>query len=116
MSQPITRTILLDNIKRIKREMDQFELDPDDYEKEFQQRIREQYKDVNVCGLTLDVITILENCDEDYYNQMLNDYVEIVDKERDPNYKDLESELADAEQELADFDEEDRAMSDPTET
>jgi hypothetical protein len=89
-------------IKAKEKEIDGFELDVDDYE--------EQYKDaldsegpVLIAGMEFDPSYALRELDPTAYWCGLNDYVDGLEKDDDPKYKELEEELETLTDELNDM-------------
>jgi hypothetical protein len=89
-------------IKAKTAEIDNFELDNDDYE--------ESYKDaldsdgpVIIAGMKFDPSYALKELDPTAYRCGLNDYVDSLEKEDDPKYQELEEELEALTDELDDL-------------
>ena len=84
-----------ERIKSIQKQMDNFELDADDYEDEYEEILRAEYGTVNICGRTMDAVNVLKKCDRTAFRCGLLDYVNHFSKEGIPAYKALESRLDD---------------------
>lgn len=94
------------------KEVENFELDNDDYEEQYKEAIDSEGP-VTVAGTTLDPSRILQEMDPIAYRCGLADYVDSCEKEDDPKYQELTEELetltdelADLETELEDIDDE----------
>jgi len=92
-------------IEEKEEEIDNFELDPDDYEESYKECLDSEGP-VNVAGMRFDASRIIEELDPTAYRCGLNDYVDSLEKEEDPKYKELEEELETLEDELADLESE----------
>jgi hypothetical protein len=84
------------------KEIDNFELDNDDYEEQYKEAIDSEGP-VTVAGITLDPSRVLQEMDPIAYGCGLNDYVDSCDKDEDPKYKELEEEIETLQDELADL-------------
>ena len=84
-----------ERIKSIQKQMDNFELDADDFEDEYEEILRAEYGTVNICGMTMDAVNVLKECDPTAFRNELLDYVNHFSKEDIPAYKTLESRLDD---------------------
>jgi predicted nucleic acid-binding Zn-ribbon protein len=89
-------------IKDKEEEIENFELDPDDYEESYKDALDSEGP-VNVAGMQFDASQIIEELDPTAYRCGLNDYVDGLDKDDDPKYKELEEELETLEDELTDL-------------
>ncbi len=95
------------------KEIDNFELDNDDYEEQYRDMLEEISGPVMIGSLKYSAARVLEEVDPTAYRCGLNDYVDGCDKETDPKYVELTEELetltdelADLESELEDIDDE----------
>lgn len=84
------------------KEIDNFELDNDDYEESYKESLDSEGP-VNVAGMQFDASRIIEELDPTAYRCGLVDYVDGLEKDDDPKYKELEEELETLEDELADL-------------
>ncbi len=87
------------------REIDRFEIDPDEHEEDYRESLNSE-GDINVCGLTFSPSRIIEELDPTAYHCGLVDYVDSLDVSDDPAYKELEEELEALEDELTDLESE----------
>jgi len=85
-----------------KKELDNFELDPYDYERQYDECIDEEGP-VIVAGIKFDVSYALKELDPTAYRCKLVDYVDSIDKEETQEYKEIEEELETLEGELEDL-------------
>jgi len=84
------------------KEIDNFELDNDDYIEQYEECLNEQ-GDISIGSLTYSPANVLKNVDEIAYNCGLNDFVDSIDKEDNEEYKKLLEELETLEDELTDL-------------
>jgi len=84
------------------KELDNFELDNDDYEESYKEAI-DSDGPVTVAGITFDPSRILQEMDPIAYGCGLNDYVDGIDQEEDPKFQELVGELETLQDELADL-------------
>jgi septal ring factor EnvC (AmiA/AmiB activator) len=90
-------------IKTKEKELDNFELDNDDHEDQYRDMIEEFDGPVRIGSLEYSAARVLEEIDPTAYRCGLNDYVDSLEKEDDPKYKELEEELETLEDELSDL-------------
>lgn len=83
-------------------QVDNFEMDESDYEESYQDMLNECYEGV----FNILPSTILENCDPIAYRCGLSDYVDCLELDDDPDYKELTDELAELIDELHSLEEE----------
>ncbi len=88
------------------KEIDNFELDNDDYEEQYRDMLEEISGPVKIGSLEYSAARVLEEVDPTAYRCGLNDYVDSLEKEDDPKYKELEEELETLEDELSDLESE----------
>ncbi len=81
------------------KEMENFEIDPDDYEDEYTNFIDGE-GEVNIMGMKYQASYVLREVDPTAYRCGLVDYVDGIDKEETKAYKDLEEELENLSDEL----------------
>ncbi len=93
------------------KEIDNFELDNDDYEEQYKEAIDSEGP-VKVAGIQFDPSRILEEMDSTAYRCGLNDYVDSLEKEEDPKYKELGEELETLTDGLADLESELEGLDD----
>lgn len=106
-TSPITRSILLVNVKAARKELEAYAIDPDssDVVAQYEQSLNEAYGNtITVCGMEMDPVRVLRECDETAYRCGLVDYTDGLDPKDFDDYTDLESALEDAEAELEAFD------------
>lgn len=92
-------------IKAKQAEIDNFEIDPDDYENEYCEMLNEEGP-VKVAGLTFEADQIIRELDPTAYRCGLLDYVDGIEKSDVQEYQDLEEELEELESELTDLENE----------
>jgi len=90
---------LKDLIKAKQKELDNFEIDPDEYEDEYCEALDAE-GDVYVGGLTFSPSQIIRELDPTAYRCGLIDFVDGMDIEEVPEYKELQEELEELEAEL----------------
>jgi hypothetical protein len=94
-----TREELENQIAELKQEMEDFELDPDDYRTQWDECLDENGP-VKIGSLEYASSYVLKNVDETAYRCGLNDYVDSLDKEEDSKYKELADKLEELEDDL----------------
>jgi len=87
---------LLDLIREKENEIYNFELDPSDYEEQYDDMLNECYDEL----FNILPSTILEKCDPIAYRCGLNDYVDSLDNEDNEDYIVLTEELEELNNEL----------------
>lgn len=99
----------IDNVKGLikakQAEIDNFEIDVDDFENEYCEAL-DCDGPVKVAGLTFEASQIIRELDPTAYRCGLNDYVDGIDKTDVKAYQELEEELEELENELSDLEEE----------
>jgi peptidoglycan hydrolase CwlO-like protein len=90
-------------IKTKEQELDNFELDNDDYEDQYRDMLEELAGPVRIGLLEYSAARVLEEIDPTAYRCGLYDYIASLEKEDDPKYKELEEELETLEDELSDL-------------
>lgn len=88
----------------IQENIDNFELDEDDYEAQYIEMLDEE--DVTVCGMAFCPSRILSELDPTAYNCGLSDFVDSIDKEDDEDYKELVEDLESLESQIITLEEE----------
>lgn len=84
------------------KEIENFEIDVDDQEGAYKESL-DCEGPVSVAGMKFDASRIIEELDPTAYRCGLVDYVDGLEKDDDPKYKELEEELETLEDELADL-------------
>ncbi len=69
---------LKDNITELRKEIGNFEVDPDDYADAYENSINESHGEIQICGCTFDPAEILKEMDPTAYRCGLNDYVDAM--------------------------------------
>ena len=90
------------DIADLKKQIDNFKLDPYDYEGDYCNMLDEQGY-VRIGSLTFSPSEIVRELDETAYRCGLNDYIDSLDVKDDSDYQRLEEELEELEDELADL-------------
>ena len=99
------------------KQQEQIELDPDDYEDQFDEMLDESIPEIEIGCLTYSPSHVLKKVDPTAYRCSLNDFVDSLDVEDSDEYKalqeeidqlksdieDLESEIEDLENQIADL-------------
>ena len=91
-------------IKAKQAEIDNFEIDPDDYENEYCEMLNEEGP-VKVAGLTFEADQIIRELDPTAYRCGLVDYVDGIEKSDVKEYQELEEELEELENQLEEMEE-----------
>lgn len=89
-------------IKAKQNEIDNFEINPCDFEEEYCEMLNEDGL-VKVAGLSFDADQIIRELDPTAYRCGLNDFVDGIDKEDVEEYQKLLEELEELENELSDL-------------
>lgn len=89
-------------IDQWREELDLFEIDPDAYEDSYREYLDEQGT-VEIGTLKYDVSRVLQAVDPVAYRCGLLDYVDSIDKEDDPGYKEIAEEVENLEDELSEI-------------
>ena len=101
------------------KQQEQIELDPDDYEDQFDESLDDSIPEIEIGCLTYSPAHVLKNVDPIAYRCGLNDFIDSLDVEDSDEYKalqteidqlqsdseDLESEIEDLESEIEDLNE-----------
>ena len=99
------------------KQKEQIELDPDDYEDQFDESLDDSIPEIEIGCLTYSPSHVLKNVDPIAYRCGLNDFIDSLDVEDSDEYKalqeeidqlksdieDLESEIEDLENQIADL-------------
>ena len=92
-------------IEAKEKELENFEIDIDDHETDYNDAL-DSDGPVNVAGMKFDASRIIEELDPIAYRCGLVDYVDSLEKDDDPKFKELEEELEALQDELADLESE----------
>lgn len=90
------------NLKKM--EIDNFEIDPDDYTEQYDDFLNEEGT-VRVAGLEFDPAQIVKELDPTAYRCGLVDYVDGIEKSDVKEYQELEEELEELENQLEEMEE-----------
>ena len=107
------------HVSDLESQQGKIELDPDDYEDQFDDMLDESIPEIEIGSLTYSPSHVLKNVDPTAYRCGLNDFVDSLDVEDSDEYKelqeeidqlksdieDLESEIEDLESEIEDLNE-----------
>ena len=85
-----------------------FELDSDDYEEQYDDMLNDCYDEV----FNILPSRILSECDPIAYSCGMDEYLDSLDVSDDPNYQELEEELANVQSEIEDIEEEIEELED----
>jgi hypothetical protein len=86
-------------ISELKKKLENFELDEENYSDQFDELLDEQ-GEISICGALYSPSTILKEVDPINYRCSLTDFVNSFDIEETEEYKDLQEELEELEMEL----------------
>ena len=75
------------------KQQEQIELDPDDYEDQFDESMDDSIPEIEIGCLTYSPSHVLKNVDPTAYRCSLNDFVDSLDVEDSDEYKALQSEI-----------------------
>lgn len=92
-------------ISMVETEIECFELDNEDYREQYEEMLDECYEPLKLGQLTFNPSQVLKRCDPVAYRCGLNDYVDGLDLDDDPEYNDLVQRLEDLQDDLADLQE-----------
>ena len=95
---------LEEKINLKKMELDNFEIDPDDYTEQYDDFLNEEGT-VRVAGLEFDPAQIVKELDPTAYRCGLVDYVDGIEKSDVKEYQELEEELEELENQLEEMEE-----------
>jgi vacuolar-type H+-ATPase subunit I/STV1 len=87
-------------IKDLRKQLENFELDPDDYSEQFDDFLNEEGDAIKICGCFYSRSEILKEVDPINYRCSLNDFIDAIDLEDTEEYKNLEDKLSELEDEL----------------
>ena len=77
----------------LESQQEQIELDPDDYEDQFDESLDESIPEIEIGSLTYSPSHVLKNVDPTAYRCSLIDFVDSLDVEDSDEYKALQSEI-----------------------
>lgn len=103
---PITRTILLDNVKAARKALERWEVDTDSSEviDMYDSMLDDCYPEASIAGMTYSTSHALKEVDPTAYRCGMNDWADGLDKEEFEDYRELQEALESAESELEAFD------------
>lgn len=84
------KTIKENELKEVNNKIDNFELDPDDFEEDYKNSLNESGA-VIICGQSFDPAYALKELDPTAYQCGLNDYVDGLDNSESKEFQDLET-------------------------
>lgn len=87
-------------------EVDNFDASEHVSNESYDDWLNDSYPLVNVCGYEFEPARALKELDEVAYRSGFNDYIDSLDKEQIPEYKELEEELEALQDELSDLEDE----------
>ena len=82
------------------KQQSQIELDPDDYEDQFDESLDDSIPEIEIGCLTYSPSHVLKNVDPVAYRCGLNDFLDSLDIEDSDEYKELQSEIDDIQDEI----------------
>ena len=82
------------------KQQDQIELDPDDYETQFDDMLDESIPEIEIGSLTYSPSHVLKNVDPVAYRCSLNDFVDSLEVEDSDEYEALQEEIDDIQEEI----------------
>jgi len=91
---------LQEELQLLRDELEDFEIDPDDYEGQYRDMLDGCYGVLNVCGYKYGASSVLARMDPTAYRCGLNDYVDGLEKEEDPKYKEIREKMESLENEI----------------
>ena len=91
---------MVDDLKNLKYEIKHFELDPNDYEEDFDGFINQTQDTVEVLSARFDPAYVLKECDPIAYHQNLLEYVNGIPLQDVPEYQEKCSEICSLEDDL----------------
>lgn len=82
------------------KQQSNIEIDPDDYEDQFDESLDDSIPEIEIGCLTYSPSHVLKNVDPTAYRCSLNDFVDSLDVEDSDEYKALQSEIDDIQDEI----------------
>ena len=93
-------------VSDLESQQEQIELDPDDYEDQFDESLDESIPEIEIGSLTYSPSHVLKNVDPVAYRCSLNDFVDSLDVEDSDEYKTLQSEIDQLKSDIEDLESE----------
>ena len=87
----------------LEKQQEQIELDPDDYEDQFDDLLDESIPEIEIGCLTYSPSHVLKNVDPTAYRCGLNDFVDSLDVEDSDEYKALQDEIDQLQSDIEDL-------------
>lgn len=88
------------------KQQEQIELDPDDYETQFDEYLDESIPEIEIGSLTYSPSHVLKNVDPTAYRCSLNDFVDSLGVEDSDEYKALQEEIDQLQSDIEDLESE----------
>ena len=85
------------------KQQNQIELDPDDYEDQFDESLDDSIPEIEIGCLTYSPSHVLKNVDPVAYRCGLNDFIDSLDVEDDDEYKALQEEIDQLQSDIEDL-------------
>ena len=93
-------------VYNLESQQEQIELDPDDYEDQFDDMLDDNIPEIKIGTLTYSPSYVLKNVDPTAYRCGLNDYVDSLDVEDSDEYKELQEEFDQLQSDIEDLENE----------
>ena len=93
-------------VSDLEKQQEQIELDPDDYEDQFDESLDDSIPEIEIGSLTYSPSHVLKNVDPTAYRCSLNDFVDSLDVEDSDEYKALQSEIDQLQSDIEDLENE----------
>ena len=93
-------------VSDLEKQQEQIELDPDDYEDQFDESLDESIPEIEIGCLTYSPSPVLKNVDPTAYRCSLNDFVDSLDVEDSDDYKALQDEIDQLKSDIEDLENE----------
>ena len=87
----------------LEKQQEQIELDPDDYETQFDEYLDESIPEIEIGSLTYSPSHVLKNVDPTAYRCSLIDFVDSLDIEDSDEYKELQEEIDQLQSDIEDL-------------
>ena len=88
------------------KQQEQIELDPDDYEDQFDESLDDSIPEIEIGCLTYSPSHVLKNVDPTAYRCSLNDFIDSLDVEDSDEYKELQEEIDQLKSDIEDLENE----------
>ena len=85
------------------KQQEQIELDPDDYEDQFDESLDDSIPEIEIGCLTYSPSHVLKNVDPTAYRCSLNDFIDSLDVEDSDEYKELQEEIDQLQSDIEDL-------------